>query len=60
MDRNEDTAGWERNVRECKGLEIRPGFDGLEEVVGRVRYNLCYVSILGRCYLSSRMRDEPR
>jgi len=49
--------GREGDVREGKGFEIRPGCDRLEEVIGRVRYDLHHISILGRCYLGT--LDEP-
>lgn len=51
---------WESDICEGEGFEIRPGFDGSEEVIGRVRYDLCYVSVLGRGYVAhGRMKDEP-
>lgn len=40
-------------------MEIRPGFYGLEEVVGRIRYDLQCVSVLGRCYVGT-LSDKAR
>ena len=40
-------------------MEIRPGLHGSEEVVGRVRYNLYWVSVLDRRYVDTQS-DERR
>ena len=59
-DGNKSAVGWEGDVCEGERLKIRPGSDGMEDVIGRIRYDLCYVSIQSCGYLCTRwIRDEP-